>query len=80
MTGLSARRFNLRDRGEIRVGNFADLVVFDPERVIDRATFADPAIAAEGIELVMVNGALSYQARKSTGIRAGRFLRRQGRA
>ena len=80
MTGLSAKRFNLSDRGEIRVGNFADLVVFDPERVIDRATFADPAIAAEGIELVMVNGALSYQARQPTGIRAGRFLRREGRA
>ncbi len=80
MTGLPARKFNLRGRGEIGVGNFADLVVFDPERIIDRATYDDPTVLSEGIDLVAVSGAIAYRDRQSTGIRAGRFLRREGRA
>ena len=80
MTGLSARNFNLRERGEIAVGNVADLVAFDPERIIDRATFADPALPAEGIDLVLVGGTIGYRERQPTGNRAGRFLRREARA
>ena len=80
MTGLSARRFNLVGRGEIAPGNFADLVVFDPERIIDRATFANPTLPSEGIDLVIVNGATTYRGGQPTGHRAGRFLRREGRA
>jgi N-acyl-D-amino-acid deacylase len=76
MTGLSAQRFNLRDRGEIAPGKHADLVVFDPDRVIDRATWAHPTTPAAGIESVMVRGTLTYDARGLTGARAGRFLRR----
>jgi len=76
MTGLTAGRFRLNDRGLIRESYFADLVLFDPERVRDEATFADPVRAAAGIEAVWVNGVLSYKDQKGTGVRAGRFLAR----
>ncbi len=76
MTGLTAQRFKLVDRGLIREGYFADLVLFDPESVRDEATFDDPARAAVGIEAVWVNGVLSYKDQKGTGVRAGRFLAR----
>ncbi|MBP8295186.1 MAG: D-aminoacylase [Burkholderiales bacterium] len=79
MTGLSARRFNLTERGEIAVGNFADLVVFDAERVIDRATFENPTQPSDGIDLVLVGGTITYRDRQATGQRAGRFLRRETR-
>ncbi len=77
MTAMPAKRFGLADRGMIRRGYAADLVLFDPEAVIDTATFADPVRAAKGISHVWVNGALSYTADGPTGNRAGRFLARQ---
>jgi N-acyl-D-amino-acid deacylase len=80
MTGLSARQFNLRRRGEIAVGNCADLVVFDPEGVIDRATYANPTQLSDGIDLVIVDGTITYRERELTGNRAGHFLRRESRA
>ena len=76
MTGLSARRFNLHGRGEIAVGNIADLVVFDAEHVIDRATFEAPTVVSDGIDAVIVGGTITYRERRLTGNRAGRFLRR----
>jgi N-acyl-D-aspartate/D-glutamate deacylase len=76
MTLMPARRFGLAGRGLIRPGYRADLVLFDPQKVIDTATFADPVRASEGIESVWVNGVLSYTASGSTGNRAGRFLPR----
>jgi N-acyl-D-aspartate/D-glutamate deacylase len=76
MTGMPARRFGLAERGLIREGYCADLVLFDPERILDTATFADPVQTASGIESVWVNGTLSYTAEGLTGQRAGRFLRR----
>jgi N-acyl-D-amino-acid deacylase len=76
MTGMPAERFSLADRGMIRRGYAADLVLFDPEAVIDTATFADPVRAAKGISHVWVNGLLSYTAEGPTGDRAGRFLPR----
>ncbi|AOB32332.1 D-aminoacylase [Bordetella sp. H567] len=78
MTGLSAARFGLRDRGLIREGNWADLVLFDPDTVMDRATFDTPLQTSAGIEGVWVNGALSYWQGTATGDRAGRWLPRQG--
>ena len=76
MTRMPAERFNLAKRGSIRKGYFADLVLFDPEKIADTATFADPVRAAQGIEGVWVNGILSYTARGATGQRGGRFLSR----
>ncbi len=76
MTGLTAGRFRLRDRGAIRPGAFADLVVFDPATVADRATFETPQLPSAGIELVMTNGTVGYREGRPTGRRGGRFLRR----
>ena len=76
MTGMPAQRFGLAKRGLIREGYFADLVLFDPEKIIDRATYSDPSHPAEGIRAVWVNGILSYTNEGSTGDRAGRFLPR----
>ncbi|WP_250498994.1 D-aminoacylase [Caballeronia sp. GAWG1-5s-s] len=76
MTSLSARRFGLTERGEVKVGYHADLVVFDPERVRDAATFAKPEQAADGIDAVWVNGVLTYREAALTGERAGRFVAR----
>ena len=77
MTRLSADRFGLADRGRIAVGAAADLVLFDPQQIIDTATFSQPQQVAEGIESVWVNGVLSYTAKEMTGQRAGKFLPRQ---
>jgi N-acyl-D-aspartate/D-glutamate deacylase len=77
MTGLPAQRFGLADRGFVRQGCAADLVLFDPERIRDRATFSNPVQTAEGIARVWVNGVLTYTADGPSGKRAGRFLRRQ---
>ncbi|HKF48701.1 MAG TPA: D-aminoacylase [Terracidiphilus sp.] len=76
MTGLPARTFGIENRGLVREGCFADLVLFDPARIMDAATFADPIRPAEGIHMVWVNGVLSYTAKGATGHRAGRFLPR----
>jgi N-acyl-D-amino-acid deacylase len=76
MTGLTASRFGLSDRGLVKEGYQADLVLFDPATVIDRATFSQPVQPASGIEGVWVNGVLSYRAGQATGQRAGRWLPR----
>lgn len=78
MTGLSAARFGLAERGLVREGFHADLVLFDPATIIDRATFAAPVQTAAGIEAVWVNGVLSYRQGQPTGDRAGRWLPRNG--
>jgi N-acyl-D-amino-acid deacylase len=76
MTGLSARRFGLPQRGLIARGFHADLVTFDPARVLDRATYRDPSLPPEGIHTVYVNGQVACEAGQMTGARAGRVLRR----
>ena len=68
MTGLAAKVFGLSDRGTIAPGQAADLVVFDQERIIDRATYSEPELMADGIVAVYVNGVLSFDA---DGARAG---------
>lgn len=77
MTGLSARRFKLDQRGLLKPGYIADVLVFDPARVKDLATFEEPIQFSAGIERVWVNGVLSYtEETRATGARAGRFVRR----
>jgi len=76
MTGMPAARFGLKGRGLVREGHCADLVLFDPNTVRDRATYDDPVRPAEGIVKVWVNGALSYADGEATGNRSGRFLKR----
>jgi len=75
MTSLSARRFGLADRGELAEGRFADLVLFDPDSVVDTATYDDPKREPTGIAAVIVNGAVAYRAGHHTGAGAGRLLR-----
>jgi N-acyl-D-amino-acid deacylase len=77
MTGVPASVFGLENRGVIREGAFADLVVFDPERVIDQADFTDPKQPSIGIEFVLVNGRPVWREAAWTGERPGRLLRRQ---
>jgi N-acyl-D-aspartate/D-glutamate deacylase len=74
MTGLTASRFGLENRGSIAIGNYGDLVLFDPDTVMDRASFEDPAQISDGIISVWVNGKLSWHEQQSTGTRNGRFL------
>jgi N-acyl-D-amino-acid deacylase len=76
MTSLAAHNVGLRDRGEVRPGAFADLVLFDPGTVADRATTRDPHALSTGIARVWVNGAMVYEAGAATGRRPGRALRR----
>lgn len=76
MTGLSATNFGLRDRGHLRAGAHADIVVFDPDTVGDRATFDAPLNPSAGIEHVFVNGQLSFTDGAVCAERKGRVLRR----
>jgi N-acyl-D-aspartate/D-glutamate deacylase len=78
MTSLNAAKLGITDRGVLRSGAFADVVVFDPERVIDRATYLEPFHYGEGIEHVIVNGQVVLEGGKHTGARPGRVLRRSG--
>ncbi len=71
MTGLSAARFRLKDRGVIRTGAFADLTLVDMTTLEDVATYSDPCKASPGIHLVVVNGVISYQ--------NGKVIQRNGR-
>ena len=75
MTSLPARTFDFKDRGLIREGFAADLVVFDPARVRDKATFQSPHQYTEGFDYVFVNGELVVENGKVTGKRPGRVLR-----
>ncbi|WP_158892045.1 MULTISPECIES: amidohydrolase family protein [unclassified Pseudomonas] len=76
MTGLSASRFRLQDRGVLREGAFADLVLVDMARIEDVATYRDPCRQAPGIDLVVVNGVVSYED-GNVQQRQGRLLKRQ---
>ena len=74
MTSLAADHFQLKDRGRLTPGAFADVVVFDPATVRDCATFAVPRQYAEGIASVIVNGRLTLHNGEFTAVRGGRFL------
>ena len=76
MTQFPAQRFGLRDRGVIREGAFADLVVFDAKRVIDTATYDKPIQYPNGMPFVIVNGEMGVEDGRVTGARAGQVLRK----
>jgi N-acyl-D-amino-acid deacylase len=75
MTSLPASVFGLADRGLVREGAFADLMLFDPARVRDRATYEEPRLRAEGIERVFVNGRQAWPLPQDQSGCWGRFLR-----
>jgi N-acyl-D-amino-acid deacylase len=75
MTSAAANRLGLSDRGLVRPGMAADLVVFDPETVTERATYAEPELAPAGIEWVFVNGVAVVEKGAVTGATPGRVLR-----
>ena len=76
LSGLAAANMGIRDRGTIAPGMRADLVLFDPKTVIDRATLEDPTAVSAGIHTVWVNGAVVYREAKATGAFPGRVIRR----
>ncbi|HEY8412074.1 MAG TPA: D-aminoacylase [Pyrinomonadaceae bacterium] len=75
MTSLPAQRFKLADRGLIKPGFKADVVLFDPRQIIDRATFKDPQLIADGVKRVFVNGKEVWLDGRATGNRPGQALR-----
>jgi len=79
MTSLAASQMKITNRGTIKEGNFADLVVFDPKTVADQATYDMPHQYPVGIDTVIVNGAVTVDGGKHTGAHAGRALYGPGR-
>jgi N-acyl-D-amino-acid deacylase len=76
MTSLPARTFDFRDRGLVREGYVADLVLFDPERVQDKATYAKPHAYSDGFDWVLVNGVPVVEEGKANAALPGRIIRR----
>jgi N-acyl-D-aspartate/D-glutamate deacylase len=74
MTQNPAQRFGLTDRGVLAEGKFADIVVFDEQKVIDRSSFEDPAAHPEGVPFVIVNGKLAVENEEVTGVLAGQAI------
>lgn len=77
MTSLPARTFGFKDRGILREGAAADILIFDPARVQDKATYAQPHQYSEGFDYVIVNGAVMVDSGQLSDARPGKVLRRQ---
>jgi dihydroorotase/N-acyl-D-amino-acid deacylase len=78
ITSMPAQREHLMARGQIQIGYFADITIFDPVTIIDEATFSEPTRLSKGVEYVIVNGQLEYDHGTLTGAHAGRPLRGPG--
>jgi len=76
MSGLTADYLGISDRGRIAAGKFADLVLFDPDTIIDNATMQDPTALSSGVAKVWVNGQLAFSDGQPTGVFAGQVIRR----
>ena len=74
MTGATAANFRIKQRGLIKPGYYADLVLFDPETIVDCATFEEPELPSTGIDSVMVNGAFTFTQNQVTDARPGKLL------
>lgn len=77
MTGKPAKKLGLKDRGEIKEGASADIVIIYPQTVKDTATYEDPCRYPKGIEFVILNGKLAVSAGEAAGINSGKVLRRE---
>jgi N-acyl-D-aspartate/D-glutamate deacylase len=75
ITSMPAQREHLTNRGLIKEGFFADITIFDPATIIDKATYTQPAQLSEGVKYVLVNGQLEYENGNLTGAHAGKPLR-----
>jgi dihydroorotase/N-acyl-D-amino-acid deacylase len=78
ITSLPAQREHLVGRGLIKEGFFADITIFNPDAIIDKATYTQPAQLAEGVQYVIVNGQVAFENGKATGAMAGKALKGQG--
>jgi dihydroorotase/N-acyl-D-amino-acid deacylase len=78
ITSMPAQRYHLVHRGMIATGFYADITIFNPATIIDRATYAQPTLVSEGIDYVLVNGSVEYEHGKLTGAMAGHPLRGWG--
>ena len=77
MTGLSAEQTGIQKRGIIKTGNYADIVIFNPETVNDEATISKPHKISDGIEKVFVNGIVVFENKKTTGAYPGKIIKHQ---
>jgi N-acyl-D-amino-acid deacylase len=76
MTGLASRRVGLKERGLLREGYFADIVLFDPEKIQDLSTFTEPNQYPRGITYVIINGEIVVDEGTHTGKLAGKPLKK----
>ena len=75
MTSLSAKTFGLSERGEIKPGYYADLMLFRHDDIVDQATYDEPKTEAAGIDMVVVNGQIALEAGQHSGVGSGQMLR-----
>jgi len=78
LSSLPAEREHLDHRGLLKPGFFADIAIFDPATIIDRATFTQPTLLSEGVDYTIVNGKVEYSHAELTGVTAGQVLRGRG--
>ncbi len=76
MTLDPCRKLRIKERGVLKKGNFADIVIFDPQKIEDRASYADPHRYPQGIKYVIVNGKITVEEDEHTGVRRGKILTR----
>jgi N-acyl-D-amino-acid deacylase len=79
LSQLPASRLGIEKRGSLQTGNYADVVIFDAEKIKDKATFDNPRVYAEGVEYVLVNGTLVLKEGKHTGALPGRAVYGKGK-
>ncbi|MGA6954815.1 MAG: amidohydrolase family protein, partial [Candidatus Acidiferrales bacterium] len=78
ITSMPAQREHLTGRGLLQRGYYADITVFDPATIIDKATYTEPTKLSQGVDYVLVNGQVEYDHGALTGAKAGRALRGPG--
>ena len=76
MTSLPAQKLHMNSRGMLKPGYFADIVVFDADKIIDQATYTEPQQYSAGVEYVVVNGQIALKEGKQTGVCAGQVVTR----